>query len=323
MVASVGGGMAAGNPSSYAAIAAMTAAMVAAFCFLAWIMRLGSFVNFISESTLLGFKAGAALSIASMQLPNLLGVNGGGGNIFERLFRILEQLDSTNLTCILLGAGSLLLLLAGDRLFPGRPVAIAVVIIATAIVSIFGLTDHGVRVVSHIPPGMPRLEMPSVHVNQIESLLELAFACFLLSYVESIAAARAFALKHHYSVNPRQEFLGLGAANLVAAIGHGYPVAGGLSQSAVNEKAGARTPLSLIFASITLVMVLYFLTGMLRNLPDTVLAAIVLVAISGFVKTGDFKRLRQISHLEFNVALVAFMGVLLLGILKGVAVSAI
>ncbi len=323
MVASVGGTMAAGDPARYAAIAAMTAGMVAAFCFLAWIMRLGSFVNFISESTLLGFKAGAALSIASIQLPKLLGVTGGGDSFFERMAIILQQLGSLNITVIALGVGSLLLILGGNKLFPGRPVALAVVIISIGIVSIFGLAEQGVRVVGLIPPGLPPLEVPYVHFEQIEDLLELAFACFLLSYVESIAAARAFASKHHYAVNPRQEFLGLGTANLMAALGHGYPVAGGLSQSAVNEKAGARTPLSLIFASITLVMVLFFLTGMLRNLPDTVLAAIVLVAVAGFVKIEDFKKLRRISRLEFNVALVAFIGVLLLGILKGVTISAI
>jgi len=323
MVAGVGGTMAAGDPSRYAAIAAITAGMVAAFCFLAWIMRLGSFVNFISESTLLGFKAGAALSIASIQLPKLLGVTGEGAGFFERMAGILQQLGSLNITVLTLGLGSLLLILAGNRIFPGWPVALAVVVLSTGIVSIFGLAEQGVSVVGLIPSGLPSLEVPSVHFEEIEGLLELAFACFLLSYVESIAAARAFASKHHYAVNPRQEFLGLGTANLMAALGHGYPVAGGLSQSAVNEKAGARTPLSLIFASITLVMVLYFLTGMLRNLPETVLAAIVLVAVSGFVKLDDFKRLRQISHLEFNVAVVAFMGVLLLGILKGVAISAI
>ncbi len=323
MVASVGGSMAAGDAASYAAIAAMTAGMVGVFCILAWIMRLGSFVNFISESVLLGFKAGAALSIASMQLPKLLGVTGGGDNFFERITTIFQQLGNANLTIIALGVGSLLLILAGNRLLPGWPVALAVVIISTAVVTIFGLTEQGVTVVGFIPSGLPAMTIPSIHVDQIEGLLELAFACFLLSYVESIAAARAFASKHHYEVNPRQEFLGLGAANLVAALGHGYPVAGGLSQSAVNEKAGARTPLSLIFASITLVLVLFFLTGTLRNLPDTVLAAIILVAVSGFVRIDDFKRLRQISRIEFKVALVAFVGVLLLGILKGVTVSAI
>ena len=323
MVASVGGTMAAGNPSSYATIAAMTAGMVAVFCYLAWIMRLGSFVNFISESTLLGFKAGAALSIASMQLPKLLGVTGGGDNFFERLSAIIQQLGSANGTIIVLGVGSLLLLLAGERFLPGRPVALVVVIASIGIVSILGLTEQGVKVVGLIPAGLPSFYVPSIHMEQIEGLLELAFACFLLAYVESIAAARAFASKHHYEVNPRQEFLGLGAANLVAALGHGYPVAGGLSQTAVNEKAGARTSLSLIFASFTLVMVLFFLTGMMRNLPDCVLAAIILMAVSGFVKVEDFKRLRKISRLEFNVALVAFVGVLLLGILKGVTVSAI
>lgn len=322
MVAAVGGKMAAGDPSNYAAIAAMTAAMVAAFCLLAWFMRLGSFVNFISESTLIGFKAGAALSIAYMQIPKLLGIDGGGNNIFERTVIIVQQLSNPNYTIMLFGVGSLLLLLAGERFLPGRPVALLVVLFATGIVSFADLTNHSIKVVGFIPSGLPFIKIPSVHIDQIEGLLELAFACFLLSYVESIAAARAFASKYNYEVNPRQEFLGLGAANFVAALGQGYPVAGGLSQSAVNEKAGARTPLSLIFASLSLILVLFFFTGKLSNLPESVLAAIILVAVSGFVKIADFKRLRQVSPLEFNVALVAFMGVMLLGILKGVTVSA-
>ncbi|MDD2897557.1 MAG: SulP family inorganic anion transporter [Desulfuromonadaceae bacterium] len=323
MVASVVGTMAAGNPYAYASIASMTAGMVAAFYLLAWFMRLSSFVNFISESILLGFKAGAALSIASIQLPKLLGVAGGGDNFFEKIFVIFQQFDSANITVMALGAGALLVIFIGDRLLPGRPVALAVVVLSTGIVSFFGLTERGVNVVGYIPAALPPLAIPSFHAEHIEGLLELAFACFLLSYVESIAASRTFASKHHYTVDPRQELLGLGAANFVAALGHGYPVAGGLSQSAVNENAGARTPLSLVFASISLVLVLYFLTGMLRTLPECVLAAIVLVAMVGFIKTGDFKRLWQISRLEFNVAMVAFVGVLLLGILRGVAVSAI
>ena len=323
MVASVVGTMAAGDMPTYAAIAAMTAGMVSGFCFLAWLMRLSSFVNFISESILLGFKAGAALSIASMQFPKLFGVTGNGDNFFERVIVTVSHLDSTHSTVIALGLTSLVLLVCGERLFPGRPVALGVVVIATSVASTFGLGEQGVRVVGYIPTGLPTIGLPTLHMEHFEGLVELAFACFLISYVESIAAARAFASKHRYTVDPRQELLGLGAANMVAALGHGYPVAGGLSQSAVNEKAGARTPLSLFFASITLVLALFFLTGMLKNLPESVLAAIILVAVSGFVKIDDFKRLRQISRLEFNVAMVAFVGVLLLGILKGVAVSAI
>lgn len=323
MVAGVVGTMAAGDLPAYAAIAAMTAGMVGGLCILAWVMRLSSFVNFISESILLGFKAGAALSIASMQFPKLFGVTGGGDNFFERTLVTVQHLDGTHNAVIALGVASLVLLLCGERLFPGRPAALAVVVIATAAVSIFGLGEQGVRVVGFIPTGLPAFRLPSINTEHIEGLVELAFACFLISYVESIAAARTFATKHNYTVDPRQELLGLGAANLVAAFGHGYPVAGGLSQSAVNEKAGAKTPLSLIFAAIMLVMVLFFMTGLLRNLPECVLAAIILVAVAGFVKIDDFKRLRQISRLEFNVAMVAFVGVLLLGILKGVAVSVI
>lgn len=323
MVASVVGTMSSGDASTYAAIAAMTAGMVATLCFLAWAMKLSSFVNFISESILLGFKAGTALSIASMQLPKLLGVTVSGDNFFERLLGTVQQLGNIQSIVFVLASVSLMLLITGERVFPGRPVALAVVVIATAIVSAFGLNEQGVRVVGFIPSGLPALGFPSLHTQHFEGLIELAFACFLLSYVESIAAARTFAAKHHYTVDPRQELLGLGAANMVAALGHGYPVAGGLSQSAVNEKAGARTPLSLVFASIALVLVLFFLTGMLQTLPDCVLAAIVMVAVSGFVKIEDFKRLWHISRLEFNVAMVAFVGVLLLGILRGVAVSAI
>jgi len=198
-----------------------------------------------------------------------------------------------------------------------------VVVFSTLVVSLFGLTAVGISVVGKVPSGLPAFSVPTVGMQHVESVLELAFACFLLSYVESIAAARTFAERHGYTVDPRQELLSLGAANLVAALGQGFPVGGGLSQSAVNEKAGAKSPLSLLFASLALVLVLFFLTGFLRNLPTAVLAAVVVVAVAGFVKISEFKRLWLISRLEFYVALVAFVAVLLLGILKGVMISAI
>jgi high affinity sulfate transporter 1 len=323
MVASVVGTMAGGDPVLYAAMAATTAGLVAGICLLAWLLRLSTFVNFISESILLGFKAGAALSIASMQLPKLFGIAGGGDNFFEHIITIIRHLGNTNPIVISIGGGALLLLLAGARLFPGRPVALLVVILSIISVWLFDLGAAGVNVVGQIPAGLPSFGFPRLNLQQMKGLLELAFACFLLSYVESIAAARTFAVKYRYTIDPHQELLGLGAANLLTALGNGFPIGGGLSQSAVNEKAGARTPLALFFTSITLVLVLYFLTGLLHNLPETVLAAVVLVAVAGFVRLDDFKSLRQVSRLEFNVALVAFASVLLLGILKGVAISAI
>jgi len=323
MVASVVGVMAGGDAYLYATMASLTAGMVAIMYVVAWVLRLSSFVNFISETILLGFKAGAALSIASTQLPLLFGIPGGGDNFFARMAVMYNNIGDINQTAFLIGIVALLVLLIGEWIIPGRPVALVVVILSIFVVTLFGLTGNGLKVLGAVPSGLPEFMLPEITINHLENLLELAFACFLLSYVESIAAARTFAVKYNYTIDPHQELLGLGAANLVSAIGQGYPVAGGLSQSAVNEKAGAKTPLSLIFASLALLTVLIFLTGLLHNLPQAILSAIVLVAVSGFVKISEFKNLWRISRLEFNVALAAFVAVLFLGILKGVAVSAI
>jgi len=141
--------------------------------------------------------------------------------------------------------------------------------------------------------------------------------------VESISVVRTFALKHDHPISADQELLALGAANLVAGVGQGYPVAGGMSQSAVNEKAGAQTPLALVFTSASLGEVLLFLTGLMRNLPQPVLAAVVLIAVGGLIKPSELRHLSQVSKLEFRVAMVAMVGGLFFGILKGVLLAAI
>lgn len=323
MVASIVGPIAGGDVSLYAAFASLTAGMVALVSIVAWLLRLSTFVNFISETILVGFKAGAAISIASTQLPKLFGIQVAGENSIERIVILVRHVADTNLTLFAIGIGALVLLIVGERMFPGRPVALMVVAIFIIAVSALNPADYNLKVVGTLPQGLPKPGLQEVGAGHVRQLLELAFACFLLSYIESISAARTFARKHNYSVDPRQELLGLGIANLAAAFGHGYPVAGGLSQSAVNEKAGARTPLALIVASLMLAVVVLFLTGLLRNLPEVVLSAIVLVAVSGFVKIADFRRLWQISRVEFYVAMFAFVGVLLLGILQGVMISAV
>jgi SulP family sulfate permease len=160
-------------------------------------------------------------------------------------------------------------------------------------------------------------------VRDVDGVIPLALACFLLSYIESVSAARTLAARHGYEVDPRQELLGLSAANFVVAFGQGFPVAGGLSQSAVNDTAGAKSPLALVMASVTLAVCLQFLTGMLRNLPTVVLASVVLVAVRGLIDIKSLRRLRNVSRLEFRIAMVALVGVLLLGILKGVLLAAI
>jgi MFS superfamily sulfate permease-like transporter len=180
-----------------------------------------------------------------------------------------------------------------------------------------------VAVVGALPPGLPQLTWPSLRARDVDGVLPLAAACFLLAYVEGVSAARTLADKHGYEINPRQELLALGAANLAAAFSQGFPVAGGLSQSAVNEKAGARTPLALVFASLTIGVCLLLLTDVLYNLPTVVLAAIVLVAVRGLIDVSAFRHLWRVSRFEFGVAIVALAGVLLLGILNGVLLAVV
>jgi MFS superfamily sulfate permease-like transporter len=290
-------------------------------CLIAWVFKLSSLVNFISETILLGFKAGAALTIALTQLPKLFGVKGGGHNFFESAYALGTQLPDTNPAVLCFGVGAIVLLLLGEKFLPGRPIALLVVIASIVVMSVTPLVEMGFKVVGELPRGLPEFSLPGLRVRDVDGVLPLAFACLLLAYVESVSAARALAQQHGYEINPRQELLGLGAANLAAGLFHAYPVAGGLSQSSVNDKAGARTPLALVFASITIGLCLMYLAGLLANLPNVVLAAIVLVAVKGLINIREMRHVWKVSRYEFFVSLVAFGAVLLEGILRGVIVA--
>ncbi len=316
-------GMAQGDPQRWADIAALTALVVAVMCVLAWLLRLSSLVNFISETILLGFKAGAALTIALTQLPKLFGVKGGGEHFFERIAVLGGQLPDTNLAVLAFGLAALAVLLLGEKLLPGRPVALFVVMGSIALLSVTPLGDLGFQVVGALPQGLPDFHPPGLRLRDVDGVIPLAFACLLLAYVESVSAARTLAQANGYEIDPRQELLGLGVANLAAAFFQAYPVAGGLSQSSVNDKAGARTPLALVFASATIGLCLIYLTGLLSNLPNVVLAAIVLVAVKGLIDVAALRHVWRVSRFEFSVSMVAFAAVLVLGILKGVMVAVV
>ena len=194
----------------------------------------------------------------------------------------------------------------GERLCrkADRPGVVAVSIIAAFA---FGLYPWRAGD-GEIPAGLPALGGPALRLRDVEGILPLAGGCLLLAYIEGVSAARTFAAKHGYALDSRQELLGIGAANLAAALGHGYPVAGGLSQSAVNDKAGARTPLALVFASVTLALCLLFLTGLLENLPKAVLAAVVLTAVYGLLDFPALLRMWRVSRLDFYAAAIALGG---------------
>jgi high affinity sulfate transporter 1 len=316
-------GMAIDDSGRWAEIAALASLLVAVCSGLAYALRLSNLVNFISETILLGFKAGAALTIAMTQLPKLFGVPGGGDHFFERAWVLGTQLGDTNTGTLVFGLIAVAMLFAGERMLPGRPIALFVVAFAIAAVSLMSLAQYGVATVGDLPQGLPSIRMPSIRPRDLDGIVPMASACFILAYIEGISAARALAIKNNYEVSARTELLGLGMANLAAALAQGFPVAGGLSQSVVNDKAGARTQLSLVVASLTLALCLLFLTGLLKNLPSVVLAAIVLVAVRGLIDFAELKHLYRVSKYEFSVCIVAFSGVLLLGILRGVLLAVV
>jgi sulfate permease, SulP family len=323
MIAATVGVLAAGDAVRYAQIASMAALAVAVLCLIAWIFRLSMLVRLISDSILVGFKAGAGLTIIMTQLPSLFGVAGGGRNFFDRVITLVGQLGGVHWIVFAIGFVAILLLLFGERLLPGRPVGLAVVILSIVVATVFGLPALGIPVTGEIPKGLPSFAMPTFGLLEFDELFPLAAGILLLAYVEGVSAARSFAAKHGYSLDVRQEFLGLGAANLAVSFGHGYPVAGGLSQSAVNDQAGAKTPLALVICSATLAICLLFLTGLLTNLPKAVLAAIVFTAVYKLVDIAALMRMWRISRIDFYAAAIALVSVLILGILQGILLAAI
>jgi SulP family sulfate permease len=323
MLAGALGTLAGGDPVRYAQIAGLAACAVAVLCLIAWLFRLSILVRLISDSILVGFKAGAGLTIIMSQLPSLLGVAGGGHNFFDRAIRLAGQLGDIHLLALAIGVVAILLLVLGERFLPGRPVGLTVVALSILIATLFGLPSLGVAVTGKIPDGLPAFQLPGFGMLEFQELFPIAAGCLLLAYIEGVSAARSFAARHGYSLDVRQEFLGLGAANLAVAFGSGYPVAGGLSQSAVNDGAGARTPLALVFCSVALALCLLFFTGLLTNLPKAVLAGVVFIAVYRLVDIRALLRMWRVSRIDFYAAAIALVSVLLLGILQGVLLAAL
>ncbi len=317
------GSMAGGDGARMSALAACTALIVAVLAFIAWLVRAGVIVNFISETVLVGFKSGVALVLAGTQLPKLFGFKGEHGNFWENIRYFFSHLNETHILSLLIGLAGLAALILGKRFWKNKPMALFVVIGGILVASILHLGDRGVKMLGEVPRGLPPIGLPDVQLSDINTLLPLAMACFLLGAVETVAIGRMFALKHGYRLDANREFLALAASNLAAGLGRGFAVSGGMSQSLVNESAGARTPLSGLFSAILILIVTLFFSGLLHNLPQPVLAAIVLMAVTGLFKLEAYKRLWRFSRGEFTVAFVATLGVLGSGILNGVLIGAI
>jgi len=317
------GDLAGGDASRFWALASCTALIVGGLAFVAWLAKAGVIVNFISESVLVGFKCGIALFIASTQLPKLFGFKGSHGDFWERSGYFFSHLGETNMASLLLGLGALAVLVLGKRFLKNKPVSLFVVIAGIIVAASMDLGSLGVKLLGQVPQGLPPFGLPAVHVSDLNDLLPLALGCFLLGMVETAALGRMFAAKHGYRFDPNQELLGISGANVMAGLGHGFPVSGGMSQSLVNESGGARTPLSGFIAALLMLLIVLFVSGALRYLPQPVLAAIVLMAVLGLFNVAALRHFWRADRAEFVVAIAALLGVLGSGLLRGVLIGAI
>jgi len=312
-----------GNTARFSALAAGTALLVAMIAFVAWLVKAGVLVHFISESVMTGFKCGVALFLASTQLPKLFGFHGAHGSFWENTGFFFKHLGETNPVSILVGGIALALLILGKIFLNHKPVALFIVIGGVIAASALSLESQGVKLIGTVPQGIPPFKFPAVYWHDMNQLLPLAFACFLLGAVETAAIGRMFVAKHGGRFDANQENLALAASNLVAGLGGGFPISGGTSQSIVNEDGGARTPLSTAIAAIFILIVVLFFSHLLSALPQPVLAAVVLVAVASLFKLSTLKQLWRSDRTEFVVAVAAFGGVLTFGLLRGVMLGAV
>jgi len=316
------GELSAGDPGRHAAMAAAVTIMVASFALAAWLVRAGNAISFFSETVLIGFKAGLALYLASTQLPKLFGFKGTHGDFWERAAYFLAHLGDTHPISLLVGVVAFTALVAGKLWLKNRPVAFLVVVAGMVAARFLDLEARGVALLGQVPQGLPALGLPDVSRRELNDLLPVALAGFVLGAVETSAIGRMFGQKHGNRYDGNQELLALGAANFLAGLGRGFPVSGGMSQSLVNESAGARTPLSGLVAAVFTLIVLLFASGLLRNLPQPVLAAIVLAAVISLVNVQALRHIWRFSRAEFFVAIAALLGVLGSGPVNGVLIGA-
>jgi MFS superfamily sulfate permease-like transporter len=284
-------------------------------------MRLGFIANFISEPVLTGFKSGIGLVIVVDQIPKLLGIHVEKSGFFRDLYAIAGQLFHASLITIAIGASLLVMIFALERFaarLPAPLIAVAVAIVAS---TMFGLGDAGVATVGSIPGGLPTLVWP--HFGLIEEMWPAAAGIALMSFTETIAAARAFGAPGEPRPQPNQELLAIGLGNVAGGLFGAMPAGGGTTQTAVNRKAGARTQMAGLITAATAGATLLLFAPVIAPMPLAALAAVVVAYSFDLIKPVEFEAIRRVRRTEFGWALTAFAGVVLLGTLRGILVAVI
>ena len=311
------------NASQYFMMASLVAVMVGILAFISWALRLGFIIKFISRTVLTGFLAGIALFIASGQLSKLFGIPGVQGNFFQRMYHLLVNIDQTNITTLAIGVGGILFLFLATKKFPKLPNTLFLVLGSIILITFTNLSSSGVKLVGSIPQGLPSLIIPDPTLIDVNVLLILATTVFLISYVEGYLFASEYAARNKYKIDKNQELLALGASNIAVGFFQGLPIGGVPSRTAVNNENGAKTPLAGGISGLVILLVLVFFTGIFYNLPETILAAIVLFVIKRLVDIPHFRKIYNFSKMEFAIAIITLLSVLFFGALEGIVIGVI
>jgi len=310
--------------AGYISAAALLAIMVGLVHLMLGLGRLGFIVNFLSHSVLVGFTAAAAIIIGFSQVKHILGVSiDRNDHFYETVIDVSKALGDIHGVTLALGAGSIAALLGIKRIAPRIPGALVVVIATTAIAAGANLADDGVSTVGSIPDSLPAFGLPEINGGLVGDLVVTALVITMVGFMESIAVAKVYARRHRYEVEPNQELVALGMANVTSGVFGGYPVTGGFSRTAVNDTAGARTPLASIITALLVLVSIAFFTPLFTNLPKAALGAIIIVAVINLIDIAEMRHIATVKRSDTIGMGVAFIGTLAVGIELGILIAVV
>ena len=309
--------------AEYIALTAALAILAGLVSIAFGVLKLGRIAQFFSESVLLGFVFGLALLITIKQIPKILGIEAHGDTALALVRDILPQLRETDLLTLAVGAGGIAAMILLESRLPRMPAALVVLIGSIAVSVAFGLGAQGVKVVGDLPAGLAGPSLPGVGWEALPQLLVGAIAIALVAFAEAIGPANEFAREHGGKIDPNRELIAIGAANTGAGLFSGFPIGSSLSKSAANDRAGAKTPASLVTAAAATALVALFLTPLFEPLPEATLGAIVVVAVAGMMKVAKMRQLWRLRRAEFWLASIALVGVLVLPTLPALGIAVI
>ena len=319
------GVLAESGTEAYISLAITLALMVGVIQLLLGVFRLGFLVNFLSHPVISGFTSAAALIIGLSQLKHLLGVDIPRSNhIHEILGNAFAEFNNIHWITFAIGIGGILLIKGVKKIHKSIPGPLIAVLFGILTVWFFGLTDTGVKIVGEVPSGLPVFGIPTFSIETIKMLFPVAMAISLVSFMESIAVAKAIQAKHKdYKIIPNQELIALGTANIGGSFFQAFPVTGGFSRTAVNDQTGAKTGLAAIISAGFILLTLLFLTPLFYFLPKAILASVIMVAVFGLIDIKEAKHLWHADRSDFWMLAITFFATLGLGIEEGIGIGVI